>query len=100
MEELPELSVGGVVCKNYEGPGNAGGATHFPLGGANNVEFAVVADNQSQQEQLVDAQEDKSAKMETEMGELLKLSVGGVVQREATQQPACTRQQEGSAVRG
>jgi hypothetical protein len=80
MEELPELSVGSVVCKNYEGPGNTGGAAHFPSGGANNVEFVAVADNPVQQEQPVDAHEDKGAKMETEMEELPKLSVSGVVQ--------------------
>ena len=55
MEELPELSVGGVVCKNYEGPGDAGGAAHFPSGGANDVEFAAVADDPVRQEQSVDA---------------------------------------------
>ncbi len=55
MEELPELSVGGVVCKNYEGPGNAGGAAHFPSGGANDVKFAAVVDNPVRQEQSVDA---------------------------------------------
>ncbi len=69
MEELPELSVGGVVCKNYEGPGDAGGTANFPSGGANNVEFAAVADNPVWQEQLVDAHEDEGAKMETEMEE-------------------------------
>ncbi len=53
--ELPELSVGGVVCKNYEGPGDAGGAAHFPSGGANDVEFAAVADDPVRQEQSVDA---------------------------------------------
>ncbi len=55
MEELPELLVGGVVCKNHEGPGDAGGAAHFPLGGANDVKFAAVANDPVLQEQLVDA---------------------------------------------
>ncbi len=55
MGELPELSAGGVVCKNYEGPGDTGGAAHFPLGGANDVEFAAVADDPVRQEQPVDA---------------------------------------------
>ena len=41
MEELPDLSVGGVVCKHYEEPGVAGGAAHFFSGGANNVEFTT-----------------------------------------------------------
>ncbi len=91
MEELLELLVGGVVCKNYEGPGNAGGAAHFPLGGANNVKFVAVADNPVRQEQSVDAHEDEGAKMETEMEELPELLVSGVVRREATQQPACAR---------
>jgi hypothetical protein len=45
MEELPELLVGGVVCKIYEGPGDTRGAAHFLSGGANNVKFAAVADN-------------------------------------------------------
>ncbi len=79
MEELLELLVIGVVCKNYEGPGNAGGAAHFPLGGTNNVKFAAVADNPVWQEQLVDAHEDKVAKIETEMEELPEFLVGGVV---------------------
>ncbi len=38
--------------------------------------------------------------METEMEELPELLVGGVVQREAVQQPACARRREGGAVRG
>ncbi len=79
MEELPELSAGGVVGKNYEGPGDAGGAAHFPLGGANDVKFAAVADNPVRQEQSVDAHEDEGAKMESEMEELLEFLVGGVV---------------------
>ncbi len=91
MEESPELSVSGVVCKNYEGPGDAGGAAHFPLGSANNVKFLAVANNPIRQEQSVDAHKDKGAKMETEMEELPELLVGGVVRREATQQPACAR---------
>jgi hypothetical protein len=55
IEELPELLVGGVVCKNYEGPGDARGAAHFPSGGANYVEFTAVADDPVRQEQSVDA---------------------------------------------
>ncbi len=57
VDECPKLLDGNDVCKFYQDQGVAGGAAHFSLGGANNVEFHTRHDNLAATVTIVDHEE-------------------------------------------